>query len=190
MAKRILSENHSPAYVRECMAYDHNTGVLTWKHRPREHFPSPQSFGAFAKLFAGKEAGSMRKDGYLRVNFHGRIELCHRLAWVLYHGKWPDGHIDHINQNPSDNRIANLRDVSAAINHRNVKMQKNNTSGACGVVWLESRKAWVAQIKVMGKNKRIGQYLLFDDAVAARRLAERPLGFTEAHGTKHVGGIV
>lgn len=184
MAKRILSENHSPEYLRECFSYNSETGILTWRHRPREHFPSPQSFGAFSKLFAGKEAGSTRKDGYKRVNFHGRIELCHRLAWTVHYGKWPVSHIDHINQNPSDNRIENLRDVSAAINHRNVKMQKNNTSGACGVVWVEKRKAWIAQIKIMGKYKRIGQYRSFESAVSARLAAQAAHGFTDRHGTR------
>lgn len=48
-----------------------------------------------------------------------RIWLAyHRLAWFLHHGSFPEETIDHINGNPKDNRLCNLRMVSISINTR------------------------------------------------------------------------
>ena len=57
--------------------------------------------------------------GYIRFYHRGRQYMAHRVAWALYYGKWPDHTIDHINRDPSDNRIDNLRDVPQAINNTN-----------------------------------------------------------------------
>lgn len=47
-----------------------------------------------------------------------------------------DEQIDHINQNPWDNRLENLRVVSNAINKRNSGMYSNNSTGVTGVRWI------------------------------------------------------
>ena len=64
-------------------------------------------------------AGSPRKNGYIYILIEGRQLLAHRLAWHVMHGEWPAGHIDHIDGNPSNNAIANLRDVDRAGNMQN-----------------------------------------------------------------------
>jgi hypothetical protein len=60
-----------------------------------------------------------RGQGYLSVNAPGNLAiLSHRLAFALMEGRWP--HIvDHINRDRSDNRWANLREVTHAANMAN-----------------------------------------------------------------------
>lgn len=44
--------------------------------------------------------------------------LLHRLAYLYMTGNWPLGEIHHVNHNPSDNRWANLADVTPLENNR------------------------------------------------------------------------
>lgn len=76
--------------------------------------------------------------------------------------------IDHINRNTLDNRKENLRIVTTFENNLN---KSNNTSGCVGVVWDKSRNQW----KVDLRNKFIGRFDNFEDAVKARKYAERNL---------------
>ena len=56
--------------------------------------------------------GFEESKGYLKLNarFDGTRHMIklHRLVWVLVYGRFPK-QIDHINGNPKDNRIENLR---------------------------------------------------------------------------------
>lgn len=60
--------------------------------------------------------------GYLILNarFDGTrfVNRLHHLVWVLVYGRFPKL-IDHINGNPKDNRIENLREVSQSSNDMN-----------------------------------------------------------------------
>lgn len=68
----------------------------------------------------GKVAGyTSKKDGYVRVYHRGQLYMAHRVAWALHYGNWPEYTIDHINRDPSDNRIENLRDVPQFVNNTN-----------------------------------------------------------------------
>ena len=62
------------------------------------------------------------KDGYLLLNMwlaDGRhVIKLHQLVWVLCRGCLPT-QIDHLNGNPKDNRIENLREVSRSENDMN-----------------------------------------------------------------------
>jgi hypothetical protein len=63
--------------------------------------------------------------------------------------------VDHINQNPLDNRKENLRIVSHNFNQHNCKERKNG-SGYRGVV--KHGNGWMAQISVNGKHKYLGYF--------------------------------
>lgn len=65
----------------------------------------------------------------------------HRLAWWFHYGKWPDNQIDHINGDKGDNRIANLRDVTAKENAQHRERQRPSARD-----WMKSRpsrKGWI-----------------------------------------------
>lgn len=92
--------------------------------------------------------------------------------------------IDHINGDPSDNRFVNLRNVSHQDNGRNMKLNKASTSGCPGVGFDKRRNVWCARIHLNYRNKFLGQFKSFDEAVAARRAAEVEFGFHENHGQR------
>lgn len=57
----------------------------------------------------------------------------HRFLIFAHTGSWPKGLIDHIDGNPHNNRLSNLRLCSRAKNSRNRKTHSNNKSGYKGV---------------------------------------------------------
>lgn len=85
----------------------------------------------------GQTAGCLNKStGYVTVGINGQQYQAHRLVWAYVYGDFPEGeqpYIDHINGNPSDNRIENLKVSSHGENQKNRKMNSDNTSGIAGV---------------------------------------------------------
>ncbi len=92
--------------------------------------------------------------------------------------------IDHINHDPSDNRLANLRKVKRLDNMRNQSMRSTNPSGVTGVRFNKECHKWQATIMVLGKEIHLGLFEGFNRAVHARKAAEVKYGFHENHGKK------
>lgn len=169
--KRVTSQ-----MLCEMLVYDPETGRLVWKTRARQWFKSDRDWRWWNKRFAGKDAfTAIDNKGYAFGRVCDTPFLAHRVAWAVHHGKWPNGQIDHINGHRSDNRIINLRDVPSAENNRNRKISKRNLSGATGV--RRSRSRWRAEICVDGNTINLGTHDSFEEAVAARRIAEQAHGF-------------
>jgi hypothetical protein len=106
-------------------------------------------------------------NGYLR-RAHGKKEYVHRE--IMDAG--PDDYVDHINGNRLDNRRANLRICTQSENMRNQGLRSNNKSGTPGIHFCKTRRRWVAQIKVNGKQRLLGRFLDRQDALAARLAGE------------------
>lgn len=162
----------SQAYIAEMFDYDPLTGICRWKQRPRSHFSSNRGWSISNTACVGKEVGYKRygKDGRpvcIVTMAQGRWVLLHRLVWVLMNGDDPGVlHIDHINGDPFDNRIENLRLATKAENCRNVGASKNNTSGYKGVTKVYGTK-WLAQIMVNRKHYYLGVHDTAEEAHAA-----------------------
>ncbi len=133
--------------LRELFDYNPTTGLLSWR--------SP-----------GKpKLGCVSSHGYLRVKIGRRVYSVHRLIWKIVTGHEPPSIIDHIDGNPLNNRISNLRAADHGGNQQNTGLQRNNTSGFKGVSWKKSHKSWQAEIMCGGKSHRLGRYKNIDDAV-------------------------
>lgn len=176
-------------YMSECLSYDPETGVLTWKERPREMFALERSFLRWNTMYAHKKAGAVcRHNGYAAITLGlpgKRVKMyAHRVAWLLHTGSWPELYLDHINGNRQDNRIENLRQVTYAENHKNQQLSGRNTSGHFGVYYNPKcpKHPWQARISSYGKVDYLGSYVTKEEAIAVRKEAERKYGFHENHG--------
>jgi hypothetical protein len=122
----------------------------------------------------GDLAGSLNR-GYRMIRINGVRYQASRLAWLHIYGCWPTNHIDHINRNPADNRISNLRDVNQTCNMHNAATYSSNTSGHPGVSWYPPYHKWVAYINKDKKRKTIGYFREKEAAIAAYKAASLEL---------------
>lgn len=151
------------------LAYDTATGIFTWK----------VARGCAAK---GSPAGAPLGNGYIGIRVDGVRYLAHRLAWLLIHGEWPKGEVDHINGSRYDNRIENLRDVPRSLNQQNqARAQASNSTGALGVSKADAKGRFRARIFTNGKERHLGTFKTVEEASRAYVSAKRQL---------HPGGVI
>jgi hypothetical protein len=178
----------SPEILRSVFTYDEVSGNLIFKRRPISMFEGGQrplnSMSLWNATWEGRVAGSMNDRGYIRVSVFGKQYLAHKVIFAMRDGEWPISEIDHINGNPSDNRLCNLRFVSRVENMQNMAISSRNKSGALGVFWDTQRGKWSATIKVNDKIIYLGSFIDVASAAVARKVAERKYGFHPNHGRK------
>lgn len=131
----------------------------------------------FVKI--GSIAGTKTEAGYINITVNNKIYLAHRLAWLYEHGYLPENDIDHKDRIKHHNWITNLREVSRTCNSRNIGNIKTNTSGVKGVSWFPDTKKWKAYLFLANKQKSLGHYNNFDNAVCARLAGEQCLNWSE-----------
>jgi hypothetical protein len=161
----------SKEYLHECFEYNSETGILIWKHRPREHYSTETNYIGSNKRFVGKQAGSIKsKEGYLCIRIADINYAVHRIIWKYMTGFDPFNNIDHINNIRHDNRWCNLREATDNENARNKLRNKNNTSGVKNVTWDKESGKWLAQIREGKRNIKVGRFTDIKDAEEAIRL--------------------
>lgn len=118
------------------------------------------------KPYPWRGTGSNRR--YLAFSLPGgRALYLHRAVWLWHHGVLPAA-IDHIDGNPLNCRIENLRPCTNAENQFNSSRKKNNRSGFKGVVHRRGyRQPWQARITIDGKPILIGGFDTPEEAHAA-----------------------
>jgi hypothetical protein len=105
----------------------------------------------------GVVAGSKDTKGYLISSVDGKRQKNHRIIFMMHYGYLPRI-IDHIDRNPANNKIENLRDVNYAQNSLNSGTSMRNTSGFKNVDWLASKKRWRVYLKLNGKRTLFGYF--------------------------------
>lgn len=142
--------------LKKWLDYDPVTGEFTWlpgidRNKPRKG-----------------------KAGYISIYVNGANYLAHRLAFLWMNGSWPTGHVDHKNMVRSDNRWANLRDVSHGANLANCRAHSNNKgSGERGV--YKQRSVYTVQLQRDRKLHYFGRFSTLDAAIVARDAAFKKL---------------
>jgi len=120
-------------------------------------------------VLTGKRGGKGHSNGKgrIKIKLKKGIFYAHRIIWEMHFGKIPNGLIiDHMNGNPSDNRIENLRLVTHEGNMQNIR--KPMSTNKCGLLGVSAKKhRWAATIRFQGKKKHIGYFATKEEAHVA-----------------------
>ena len=97
-------------------------------------------------------------DGYKQVRFHKKMVKVHRLVAEAFIGNTENLiQINHINHDPSDNRIENLEWCDNRYNSSNKKIHLTKLVGTYFDKTVES-KPWTSRIRMDGKRKHLGMF--------------------------------
>ena len=142
--------------LKEILKYDPETGEFKRKN--------------------GIKTGTINKSGYVVIKIK-KLYYAHRLAWLYMYGDYPKNNVDHINGNPSDNRICNLRDGIQALNNQNKRkcISTNKSCGLLGVTYSKQAKKWIASIMLKRKRYHIGYFDTAQKAHEAYLIKKREL---------------
>lgn len=102
-----MSEPELAIAVKKAFVYSAD-GKLLWQIPPTKQ-----------PRLKGSVAGSPSSTGYINIGFMGKRYKRHRLIFLYHHGRFPRPMCDHINRDRSDDRIENLRELTAIENTRN-----------------------------------------------------------------------
>jgi hypothetical protein len=129
-------------------------GILTWKKSPHP------------RIAIGTPAGRSPKGCHLQVTLKRKAYGYHRIVYYLAYGVDTIGYeIDHINQDPSDNRPENLRIASSGQNKWNTTKRNKTNTGHRGI----RKRFWGVSYRwevVVGKEY-VGSFESMEEAVAA-----------------------
>ena len=141
------------------------------------------------KRWAGKEAMTAIDSGGHRMGrICGEYWQAHRAIWTMVYGEQPKM-IDHIDGNPANNRLDNLREVTHLENCRNTRIRTDNKSGVMGVTFDARSGRWRASITFERRFISLGLHPTIEEAAAVRQRAERLYDFHPNHGRRrHISG--
>lgn len=144
--------------LKEYLDYDQRTGVFKWRKRPFK-----------SRVTVGHVAGSITTEGYLQVQFHGKVYLLHRLAYLFKFGRFPFGSIDHMNGVRTDNRIENLRDVTQRENMWNQPVHREGVKEPCVTFRNRNKKKpWEVSVRHKGKLFSVGCFPTKEQGIIER----------------------
>jgi hypothetical protein len=136
MAEQIITQEYLQSI------FEIKDGQLYWKIKP-----SP-------KIHKGTICGTW-KNGYCFVSINKKKYLAHRLIFMMHYAYLPE-FLDHIDGNPSNNLIENLRPASKSENACNRKLSNLNKSKIKNVNWKKNK--WCVQIQINKQKIHIGYY--------------------------------
>lgn len=158
----MFKELPSQSLLRRWFFYDEGSGdfiKLPWKGR--------------ASFPAWSVAGS-RGPAAIKISVGGEQYQAHRLAWVYVHGSIPESmEVDHIDNDPFNNMLSNLRLATSSEQKHNKRVQSNNRTGLKGAYYhaCHKGKKWRSQIKVGRVLHFLGYFHTAEEAHQAYRSA-------------------
>jgi hypothetical protein len=129
------------------------------------------------RIKVGEKAGTVRNK-YKAIEFSGRKFYTHRVIYEMFFGEIENNlQIDHIDRNPLNNHIENLRLVNNSENQSNQSF-KGNTSGHKYITWNKTHRKWHLQFRINGKNYNFGYFEDLELAILKRNTLIESLGKT------------
>lgn len=125
-------------YLDTLLNYDPITGELSWK------------IAKSNAIKPGKILQYNKNVGYVLVIIDKKQYLAHQIIWILMTGELPNKIVDHIDNNPQNNKWDNLRLATKGENAYNSKIRVDNTTGVKGVYFCTKYKRYIGQIKKNG----------------------------------------
>jgi hypothetical protein len=145
-----------------------------------------QKDGSFVRKSSGKPVVSnMGSRRYARVYVDGKAMALHRMIYIYHYGKI-NGVIDHIDNDRSNNRIENLRDVTQQQNCLNRNHRGNSNSPFKNVYWSKAANKWSVQVTANGRRKYLG---VFSDIELADLVAQEARNTFHGNFVNH-GGVL
>jgi len=139
------------AELKSRLQYNPETGIWIWIIAPKHN-----------SHMLGKQAGSVREDGYRVIRINSRPYYSGRLAF-LYMEDYMPNEVDHIDRDTRNDCWSNLRAATSSINKWNQK--RLNKTGYTGV--YEYGNGY----QVRAGNRYVGWYSNLRDAICARNSA-------------------
>ena len=137
-------------YLRQLLDYNPETGI----------FKRKTSKGGFD---AGTIVGTKRSKS-INIIIDYTSYKAHRIAWKIFYDQEPPFLIDHIDNNPYNNAILNLREANLNQNLYNSKKSIKNTTGYKGVSFHKLSQKFRATIRINNKAVHLGLYETAEDA--------------------------
>lgn len=125
------------------MSYNPLTGDFFWKDGFRRQTERP--------------LGWLNPSGHRRIDFEGKKYYAHRMAMAFTQGEWPVGEVDHIDRDPANNRLSNLRVCGHAENVRNSPKRSHSNQPFKGVRPTRGG-AWSARIRFEKREIYLGTF--------------------------------
>ena len=148
--------------------FEYKDGELYWKEKVSH------------KVVIGKIAGDI-VNGRRRVRFNKKTSLVHRVVFCMHNGYLPNL-IDHVDGNPLNNRIENLREATHCQNSMNSKKPITNTSGCKHVSWKKDRQKYKVEMAV---NKKVMFFGYYEDLELADLVANEARAKYHKEFAKH-----
>lgn len=97
--------------IQEVVAYDPDEGTFTWRIARARRFKPGQPAGKPKHV----RKGNGEKAYHLYIGIDGCQIPASRIAWVLQHGRWPEGKLQTRDGNPMNLRFDNLREPISTV---------------------------------------------------------------------------
>ena len=154
-------------HIKECFEYreEEVDGVLQGNVYRKYRKDMKHSWNA---RFADKRIGKKHNNRYTTasIKYNGILYSIsiHIIVWVINNNCYPKEVIDHIDRNPENNLISNLREASFYLNSLNRAPSNNRTSQYKGLSFKKACNRWEVQYSLNYKDKFVGY---FNDEIEA-----------------------